>query len=125
MKRIVIPFIIILIGVLIVSGCNSASSPSPTPTTTAPRATAPATTVPTTTAPTSTTAAASKSPITTSAATTAAATTPSKYGGVLKFIQASAPGTPIGWMPETAGASVITMQVVMEYPLQEDLNGKG
>jgi peptide/nickel transport system substrate-binding protein len=26
-------------------------------------------------------------------------------------------------MPETAGASVVTMQVVMEYPLQEDLNG--
>jgi peptide/nickel transport system substrate-binding protein len=41
----------------------------------------------------------------------------------LKWVSAAAPGTPIGWNPETSGGSVFTMQVVLQYLLKEQIDG--
>ncbi len=126
MKKLIIPLAFLLICTFIVSGCGTTDTTSSAPavtqsvntvtvTTTSGIGTSPVTTI--AAAPVSTTSA----KITSGTATST--TGEQKYGGTLRFILPSAPGTPIGWMPETAGGSVTTMQVVMEYPLQEDLNG--
>jgi peptide/nickel transport system substrate-binding protein len=129
MKRFLCILVFLLALVLVLIGCSSNSSTStnsPSPKTSATSASV-ATTPPVANSSTTTTTAIA--PLTSSpsatkpANTTTPQTSSANYGGTLRFIQPNAPGTPIGWMPETAGASVITMQVVMEYPLQEDLNG--
>jgi peptide/nickel transport system substrate-binding protein len=125
MKKLLVPLVILLVCVFVITGCGSNAT-----TTSQPAATTPGKT--TTTAAT-TTAAASK-PVTTAAttvATTAAATTPKtttapvnvKTGGTLRFISSQPPGTPIGWMQETAGASTITMQICLDTLLHEQLDG--
>lgn len=113
--------------ILLQVGCSSSSSPSVSTTAKPSTSSTSAATSPrpTTQAVTSTTGAgtSSSSAVTKPASATSTSTTSPTYGGTLRFIQPNAPGTPIGWMAETAGASVNTMQVVMEFPLQEDLNG--
>jgi peptide/nickel transport system substrate-binding protein len=117
-KKLFVPLAILLICAFVISGCSSSTAttttPTAPPTTTATQA---ATTTPT--APATTTA----KPTTTGAATTAPVTTatPSsnKYGGLLRYAHTAAPGTPIGWVPETFGGSTITIQLVMEFPIKE------
>ncbi|MCR4393248.1 MAG: ABC transporter substrate-binding protein, partial [Dehalococcoidales bacterium] len=114
MKRYLIPIIILLACILVITGCGQnattpATSTSPKPTTSA----------------TSTTTMTGTSTI---QPTTTATTTPvsgsSKYGGVLRLIEPSGPGTPIGWNPETSGGSVLSMQLSLQFLLKEMKGGK-
>ncbi len=131
MRRYLIPLVILLIGVLIISGCGTTSTSSTTPvsTTTATQSTAPSatTTIPVTSKPVATT-----QPITTTAATTAAKTTPpittqasdkDKYGGTLTYVQTTAPGGPFGWPKEAAGTSMLALQISILPLLEEAYNG--
>ena len=115
MKKLLIPLVILLVAAFIITGCGTTSSTSATP----PPSASSAAPITTSLAPavTSTQPAAS--------APTSPTTTPNaaSYGGTLRFISASVPGTPIGWMPETTGASTVSMQVSLEFLLHEDRQG--
>jgi ABC-type transport system substrate-binding protein len=47
-----------------------------------------------------------------------------QYGGTLRVIESAAAGTPIGWIPETAGTSVRTMSMSLQFLLTERLDGE-
>jgi peptide/nickel transport system substrate-binding protein len=112
MKKLLVSLTILLVLAFIITGCGTST---PTPTT-------PAATQSTTAAPPATTLA-------TSTAATGAATKPpvtpaaNKTGGILRFVSTASPGTPIGWMQETAGASTVTMQLCLDTLLHEQLDG--
>ncbi len=127
------PLSMVLIFVLVFSICAffiascDSSTPAPTPTTQASTTVPPAitqapvvsttTTVPPTTAPTIITTATSKPPVTTTAAS------PSKYGGLVRWIQGTGPGTPIGIPWEAFGASAFNQQHSLEWMFKEQLDG--
>lgn len=116
MKRLFIPIAILVTIAFIITGCSTTSTTTTLPATAAATSTsttvAPATTsttvTPTGTAPATTTPVSSTSPV---------------YGGTLRYISAQVPGTPIGWMPETTGASTFSMQLSLEFLLHEDSKG--
>jgi peptide/nickel transport system substrate-binding protein len=121
-KKLLITLVILLVCLAFISGCSSSSAtPSAVPAGTTQAAA-------TTSAPVSaavTTAAAVKPTIavpTTAAVTSAApsATTVSKYGGVLRLIEASAPGTPIGYPAESGGGG---NQYSLQPMTKEQLGG--
>ena len=100
MKRLLIPLAVLLICAFIVSGCTSAP-PTPTPSATTPAASAPApisaATVPARPAAgPANTAAASTAASPVSEPTQAAASSSKKYGGTLRWIEPTAPSSPIG-----------------------------
>lgn len=132
MKRLTIPVVILLVCAFIITGCQSGTS-SPTPTPTTPTVTAPVTTTSQPSTPTATTT--SPATPTASATTTKPSTTPSasttvgatttptgKYGGNLRYVLASPPGTPFNpW--EATGGTISSMQFVIQPLLREDLPG--
>jgi peptide/nickel transport system substrate-binding protein len=96
--------VLVLAAILALTACSTTSTPASTPANT--------TTVAQTTA----------APAKTSAAPTTIAAGP-KTGGVLKEVEALAPGTPIGWPAETAGNTATTAQLCIDLLLHEDLTG--
>jgi peptide/nickel transport system substrate-binding protein len=124
MKKLLVVTLVLVVCTIFLTACGS-SSPTPTgPATTSPVSTVASKTTPplTTTASIAPTSAA---PTTTAAkpgASTPAAPTLSKYGGILKTIEARAPGTPIGVIWETAAANPC-MQVSMEPLFKEQIDG--
>jgi peptide/nickel transport system substrate-binding protein len=129
MKKCLVPITILLICAFIITGCSNASPTTSKPIATTsgiitPASITPATTIPPVSSkPPSTTNPATVAPSVTKPVTTTASTTSAKYGGTLRMIQSTAPGTPIGWVPESAGASIFTMRLCLEYPLSELLDG--
>ena len=128
MKKVLIPLVVLLICAFIITSCNSTSSPTPTkPAATTPAVTTAAATTSAATAPATTKPAATAPGATTPAVTTPVVTTPVAgkqiSGGTLRYISSQVPGTPIGWMAETFGASTSTMQLAMEFCLKEMLDG--
>lgn len=128
MRKWIIPLVILLACAIIFIGCSSDETTAPT--TPAVTTTQPTTTkapVTTTSVPVVTTSKPPTSaPLTTTSSSTAPVTTPKgnqTYGGILKFISSALPGTPIGWMSETFGASTTTMQLSMEFCLKELVDG--
>src|ERR1035437_9100796 len=110
MKRLLVPIVVLLVGAFIISGCSSST---PAPATTAPATTqSAATTAAATTRPPVTTAAATTAATSAPAATKPASTTPAvgtpQYGGHLRVIYATGPGTSIGMPQEAVGGTVAT-----------------
>ncbi len=127
MKKLLVPLAILLICAFIITGCGTSSSPSPTPSASAPVATTPIATKPASTTPavTTPTASATVKPLTspTTGATTPASTAASKYGGLIRYIQSAGPGTPLSaW--EATGGVISKLHYVLEPPLREDFGGK-
>jgi peptide/nickel transport system substrate-binding protein len=58
-----------------------------------------------------------------STATASLAKPQPKYGGTLKFVQVQAPGTPIGWPPDSTAPATYTQQMCLQYLLIEELDG--
>jgi peptide/nickel transport system substrate-binding protein len=126
MRKRLIPLALLLVCVLVVTACDS-STPSPTtsapsqPAATIQAATTPAATNPPITQPsTSTPATASKPAVTTTSSPT---TAPSKYGGKIKYIEASGPASPIGYPAESAGAGGSIMQFSLQPMMKEQSGG--
>lgn len=123
MKKYCVLVAILLTVAFVIAGCGTTS---PTPAT--PAATTPAMTTQTTAAPVATTVAATTKPAaTTPSATIPPATTPGsdkdRYGGTLTYVQPTAPGTPFGWPGETAGTSMLALQISILPLLEEAYNG--
>jgi peptide/nickel transport system substrate-binding protein len=132
LKKLLIPGVVLLICLLIVTGCSS-STPAQSQTatvaqpaattsqtnTTAATAPTPTTVKPTTTNPAQSTTVAATKP---GAITPASATNPTK-GGTLRWVQPTSPGTPIGWVTEAAGESLRTMQLCIETLVNGQLDG--
>jgi peptide/nickel transport system substrate-binding protein len=124
-KKLLVPVAILLISAFIITGCGT-STPSPAATTTGP--TTLATTQPVTTTARPATTTAPYTPTNPAPTTIAPAPIPSsagtaKTGGMLRWVSANTPGTPIGWNPETSGGSVFTMQLALQYLLKEQIDG--
>jgi peptide/nickel transport system substrate-binding protein len=130
MKKLWIPLVILLIWSFIIAGCGTSSSTT-APATTAPSVTTSATVKPTTstTTPTVTTPAATTSTTTKPAATTPSTsqtvsspttTTKAQYGGRLRWVEASAPGAPIGYPGESGGGG---NQYALQPFIKEQLGG--
>jgi len=129
MKKIFVVYAVILALLLTTISCST-QSPSSSPSTAA-KTSVPATTA----APVITTSAAPGTaakttvPATTTAPGTVAKTTvpattsAAKYGGNLRFIQAQAPGSPMGWPPEATAPATYSQQGVFEYLLIENMDG--
>jgi peptide/nickel transport system substrate-binding protein len=129
-KKLLIPLVIVLVCVFVITGCGSdttTTKPAATTaavTTTAAPATTPAGTKPAATTAASTTAATTTAPASSVPVTSAATPASGKLkGGLLRIISASTPGTPIGWMQETLGASTVTMQLCLDFLLHERMDG--
>ena len=122
MKKILLPLVILLIGVFIITGCSSGASPSSTPAATTPAATSPAATSPSATAttPAGTT---QTTPTSTQTSPTASVPAEGKYGGMLRIIEVTAPGAPIGAEWEGNASTYMTQQWVLERLLKEKLDG--
>ncbi len=122
MKKVFIPLAIILILAFIVTGCGT-SSPTPSATTPA-KTSAPAATTAVATTPAATTPAATKPASSPTVALPTASISPtassSKYGGVLRLIESSAPGTPIGYPAESGGGG---NQYSLQPMTKEQLGG--
>ena len=97
MKKILVSMITVLFCIVVFTGC---STPGATPTPTAPAPTAKPTT-----------------PV-----TTATSGTP-RYGGTLRYIQSTAPGSPFGWPPEAVGATMNALQLCLYPLLDQTFNG--
>jgi peptide/nickel transport system substrate-binding protein len=115
--------IIMLIGALLVTGCGTpAAQPTLSPV-------ASTSTILTSTAltPTQTSSTAVAKPTTSASApmssTAATQVSPQRYGGTLRIITSAAPGTPIGWPAEIAGATTSTAQICLDFLLHFDSNG--
>jgi peptide/nickel transport system substrate-binding protein len=134
LRKVIIPLVIVLICAFVITGCGggtTTTTPPPTSSTSAATqpavtTTAPATaavttsaTKPAATSPSSTFSAATLAPTSTSQATNTAA----KKGGIVRVIDPTAPGTPIGAPWETSGGSVLCMQLSLQFPLKEQLDG--
>ena len=119
MRKVLIPLLVLLIGVLIVAGCSSGATTTTStakPTATTPGATTTGAVTTTAVKPTTGTATATKPPTPTATA--------SKYGGIMIDIEASGPGTPFGWPPDLAGGAGISGQIGLDQLLHEDRTGK-
>jgi peptide/nickel transport system substrate-binding protein len=129
MKKVLIVSVILLIFVLVITGCSS--STTSTPATTKPAVSTTAATQPAVTtavAPTTTAIPGVTSAPATGATTTAAVPKPTstgkqKYGGTLIDIEASGPGTPFGWPPDLAGGAGISGQIGLDQLMHEDRLG--
>jgi peptide/nickel transport system substrate-binding protein len=128
LKKLLIPLAILLVCAFIITGCGGTT----TPTTTASSTTQPVINTTATTKPVTTTAAISTVPTTTKPASTtstsASPVTPTtntnaKYGGIIRVIDPTSPGTPIGAPWETSGGSVLCMQLCLQFPVKEQLDG--
>jgi peptide/nickel transport system substrate-binding protein len=127
MKRLTTALAILVALVFIITGCSSTSAtpttttPSATPTATTPTATTPQPTV-TTPKPTATP---TGTPTATPTGTTPPASSPALtgvYGGTLRYVLATGPGTPLNpW--EATGGTISTMQFSIQPLLREDLPG--
>ena len=121
MKKLLITLAVLLIFTFSITSCGTTSSTSPiSPTSqvTTPSVTTPAVITPKTTAPASAQSTSSiPSPL---AAPMAASGTPSKYGGVLRFIEASGPAAPIGYPAESGGGG---NQFALQPMIKEQLGG--
>ncbi len=122
MRKTVIFLVLLLICAMVITGCQSSTESTAPVTTQSAMAITTATAV-TQSVPTSKPAAA-QSTATTVATTSAVSVNPtsSKYGGTIKIIEASAPGTPIGAVWETPAVSP-SMQLALEPLLKEQLDG--
>ena len=125
MKKVFIPAVFLLVCVLVLTGCTS-SGTSPTPAgpiastpPTSPAASSPASSVKAT-SPASTALPPSSTPA--GAVTPTVSKDADKYGGSIKIIEASAPGSPIGAVWETAMLNP-SMQISLEPLLKEQLDG--
>jgi peptide/nickel transport system substrate-binding protein len=121
-------FIMVLsICALFMAGCSGESSTS----TSTPPQTQSSTTVATTTKPpavNTTVSSTTAAPLPTSTApkptiTTTAPASPAKYGGLVRWIQGTGPGTPIGTPWEAFGASAFNQQHSLEWMFKEQLDG--
>jgi peptide/nickel transport system substrate-binding protein len=123
MRKTLFLLVFLLTCALIITGCQS-SATSSAPTTT--QATTNTSATPTTTTAPAATTAKPAATTTAAAATTVPATTApvvsTRYGGSIKIIEASAPGTPIGAVWETPAVSAC-MQLSLEPLLKEQLDG--
>jgi len=123
-KYMVVPIVLLLI-VLVLSGCSSASTSTSTPATTT------TTTSPITTSTTPGATTTAKPPTSTAPSATATAptttsppaTTTNKNGGTVRDIDPNTAATPIGVPWETSGTSVLYMQLSLECALKEYVDG--
>lgn len=122
MNKLFIPLAIFLIFTLIVVGCSSSPTKT-TPAATVPAATTPADTTAPAGTPVATTPVTTKPAVTSPLTTAPPAPTDQKYGGTMRLIQPMAPGAPIGWVAETSGESLRTMQLSLEILLTGQLDG--
>jgi peptide/nickel transport system substrate-binding protein len=129
-KYIVVLFVLSLCAVLLI-GCST-SATSTTTASTKPVATSASTTSPAAittsmSAPSMTATAATKpvSPVTSNTPSTPlpAASLSPVYGGTLRYIMASGPGSPIGWPREAVGPALGPMLIGAALPLEEDAKG--
>lgn len=97
MKRLLIVLIGLLLCVSLVIGCGTSTT---TPVQTTPAASQPATT------------------------SAAPATEKPVYGGTLRVIAGMAPGSPIGWIPESSGISAGEMGICLDLLLDENIKGE-
>ena len=124
MKKLVALLAALLSSILIVTACSTSTPAPAAATTTQPSAAKPAApssaaTSPSTTNPVATTVAATKPAVTTPATTTPA----NKYGGILRTIEPVSATTPIGIPWETSGNSVLFMQLALQAPVKEQIDG--
>lgn len=125
MKKLIVPLFILLVCASLVVGCGSSTSsstPTATATTTQTATAKPNATTAVTTAPTVTSTSTIKPTVTTSPTPTTQAS--AKYGGTVRIIDPTSPGTPIGAPWETSGGSVLCMQLALQFPIKEELGGK-
>jgi peptide/nickel transport system substrate-binding protein len=119
MKKLLVPLVILLIAVIVLTGCSSNATTTPPtstaqPTTSAPTTTAqPTTSAPTTTAKPTTPTATSATP--TFLPTTTAPAGTQQRGGVLRYIAQAGPGAPIGAPWFSNGTSTLGMQFAEEF----------
>lgn len=118
MKNLLLVLVLCLTAALIINGCGT---PSSTPAATAPASTAAVspTAAPKTTAPATSAAASPSAP----AASPAAPASSTKYGGILRWIEAVPPTTPIGVPAECSGPSGLAPQISLQTLLKEQLDG--
>jgi peptide/nickel transport system substrate-binding protein len=130
MKKLCVILVITVLFITMMStGCGSAAPTTTAPLTQPPVQTATQAPAPTATAPSAT--APSRAPITTQPTTqapttpktTPASTSAAQYGGTLRYAMSSAPGTPIGWIPETVGPSLGTISTCLQTLLVELTTG--
>ena len=117
MKKLLVPLVILLTLVLSITACSSTSTTTPAATT--PSATTSAATVPSASSPVATKpASTSLAPLT----TTPVSGTTAKYGGTIKWIDPTSPGTPLG-VPWQSNFPSGSMQLSLEPLLKEQLDG--
>jgi len=116
-KKLLLVLLALLISTIIF-GC---AAPTQTPATTTPAKPVPAASTPSAPAPAATTPVTPK-PAATTPSTTAAAKTP-KYGGTFRFIAGGGPGAPFGTPWLTVGGSTASMQLCLETPFKELIDG--
>jgi peptide/nickel transport system substrate-binding protein len=129
MRIFVIPIsVLLLCSLIVIGGCSSSNTPAPSTTTqTAPAvsSTTVTTAAPITSAPSTTKPAVTAPVVPTSTATvsTPTGTAAIKRGGILRVIQESGPGTPIGTPFAAAGPTANSQQLVTEALFREDADG--
>jgi ABC-type transport system substrate-binding protein len=127
LKNTILILVIGLACVLIITSCSSTvTAPVTTPITTNPATTtlAPATTnVATSTSVPKPSITSSVAPTSAPARSPSASAVSSKYGGILRWVEAIGPTTPIGLPSECNGPSGLTPQISLETLLKEQLGG--
>jgi peptide/nickel transport system substrate-binding protein len=122
-KKWLIPLVVLLLSLSIISGCSSSTSSSSAvpPVATSATSTTAASSVTATTVAVTSKPASSTIPATSIPTSTApVSATASKYGGILRLIEASAPGTPIGYPAESGGGG---NQYCLQPMIKEQLGG--
>jgi peptide/nickel transport system substrate-binding protein len=113
--------ITILLCTVVFIGCSSTETTTTQTTTAQPTAVKTATSASTSVTPAQITTVPATSAKTTTPATTSAPIS-QKYGGILRSIQAAAPGSPFGWPSEAVGGTMNAMQLCL-YPLLDQTFG--
>jgi peptide/nickel transport system substrate-binding protein len=116
MKKVLIPWVILLLIAFIVTGCGNNTSTSITTSSTPPGSTTPVV-QPSTTTPFSST------PVSSIPASTTPSAGNQKYGGTFTWILPTGPAGPIGYIPEVTGPSGVTPIICFECLIKEMLDG--
>ena len=123
LKKWVVFLVVLSICALVIAGC---SGTSPTPGATSAVSSSPSATTSQPPAAASSPAVAPPAPsssVTAKPPADSTAASPSKYGGLLRWIQGNGPGTPIGVPWEAFGASAFNQQHSLEWMFKEMLDG--
>jgi peptide/nickel transport system substrate-binding protein len=124
MKKLSVFLMILLVISMVITACSSAATTTNAPPTTAPTTSAaPTSSSPVTSKPATTTPAVTTPVIPTPSGTPTATSGAQKKGGILRVIQESGPGTPIGTPFGAAGPTANSQQLATEALFREDGDG--